>query len=279
MKLGKRFVIICSVVFLGMVICKDVGAEIIFQDDFDGYSDSPANHGWGVSSNISMVDDQGVNGSRCAMVTYNCSGTSPYWFGVNVSSFNRNALYVRFYFKVDDPSGGCKFLKLFGKRDQPEGYANTTLAINYYNSLLYEISYGDGSGTTNDTQTIIRYAGKHSDSNVNVLVAEGPFDPRDGKWHFYEFYMKYSDDGKRNGEYKVWIDGQLRVHAVNVKNRHDDNSNEFDSVQLANYCHSNWSHTWHLWYDNVVIADEYIGPFGPSGEPPGQPGEFREVPQ
>jgi hypothetical protein len=266
MKLGKCFLIICFVVFFGMVICKGVEAEIIFQDDFDGYSDSPANHGWGVSSNISMVNGQGVNESRCAMVTYVRSGTSPYWFGVNVGDLNRNALYIRFYFKVDDPSGGCKFLKLFGKQKQPEGYANTTVAIKYTSSLLYEISYGNGGGTTNDTQTVIRYAGEHSDSNVNVLVAEGPFDPRDGKWHSYEFYMKYNDDGKRNGEYKVWIDGQLRVHAVNIKNRHDDNSNEFGSVQLANYCHSNWEHTWNLWYDNVVIADEYIGPLGSSRE-------------
>jgi hypothetical protein len=72
--------------------------------------------------------------------------------------------------------------------------------------------------------------------------------------------MKYNDNGKRNGHYRVWIDGKLRLYANNVKNRNDLNSLFFGSVQLANYCHSNWEKTWHLWYDNVIIADQYIGP-------------------
>lgn len=263
----KRVTLIMVVFFLFLALVTSVSAHaaVLFQDNFDSYNDSPANHGWSTSkvsptSNISMVDGQGVGGSRAVMITYDRPGTGPYWFGVNVGKFNRNAIFVRFYFRVDDPSGGSKFLKLFGKKDEPVGCANTTLMINYFHSDLYEISYGNGSGTANDTQTVIRYAGAHSDSDVQVPVAEGPFDPRDGQWHCYEFYMKYNDDNLRNGEYKVWIDGKLYVHATNVKNRNIKNSNEFASVQLANYCNNNWAHTWHLWYDNVVIADEYIEP-------------------
>ena len=241
-------------------------ARIIFQDDFDSYSDSPGNHGWGTSSNISLQTSGGINNSHCVMVTYDRSGTSPYWFGVNVANENLSEIYVRFYFRVDDPSGGCKFLKLFGVRSG-DSYANTTYHLNYWGGILYDIQYGDGSGIVNDCAVAIRYNGAHNDQNVTILKSTDAFDPRDGKWHCFEAHMKYNDNGQRNGIYRVWIDGELRIHATNVRNRNDMNSRFFESVQLANYCNDNWSHVWHLWYDNVVIADEYIGPLNSSPSP------------
>jgi len=256
----KQIKITVSTVVIFLLMLGYAQARIIFQDDFDGYTDSPGNHGWGISSNISLQPSGGMNNSQCVMVTYDRPGTPPYWFGRNVSDENLQEIYVRFYFKVDDPSGGCKFLKLFGKENSPQGYANSTFAINYFSGQLSEVSYGDGSGVSNDTQHVIRYNGSHTDSNVSIVNSSDTFDPRDGKWHCFEANMKYNDNGKRNGHYRVWIDGKLRLYANNVKNRNDLNSLFFGSVQLANYCHSNWEKTWHLWYDNVIIADQYIGP-------------------
>lgn len=257
----KRWHMIILVTISAIFIGGTTEARVIFQDDFDSYSDSPENHGWGTSSNISLQTSGGVNNSHCAMVTYDRSGTSPYWFGVNVANENMSEIYVRFYFRVDDPSGGCKFLKLFGIRNG-DSYANSTFGLNYYSNTLNDVQYGGGDGLSNDSQRIIRFNGTRSDENVTIHKSTGEFDPRDGKWHCFEAHMKYNDNGQRNGIYRVWIDGEMRLHAANVKNRNDLNSRFFESVQLANYCHSNWSHLWHLWFDDVVIADEPIGPIG-----------------
>ncbi len=245
-------------------------AGIIFEDNFDGYSDSPLNHGWSVmGSQVAATTTGGFKGTRGIEITYNSPGYGNFVFNKNIADLKLNGMYVRFYFKVDNPSGGSKFMKFFGVRNG-DNYANTTFAINYFGSNLYEISYGDGQGISNDTASVIRYAGNVvSDDKVKVLVAKGPFDPRDGRWHCFETYMRYNNNDQRNGEYKVWIDGGLWVHATNVKNRNDLNSLFFDRVELGGYTHNNWSHTWHLWYDNVVFSDQYIGPVGsePSSAP------------
>jgi hypothetical protein len=231
-----------------------------FSDDFDDYADTPLNHGWTtMGSQVSVVNTDGHNGTRGILVTYNQKGYDQYVFNKNISSLSLSEIYVRFYFKVDDPSGGCKFIKFFGVRDG-DNYANTTFMINYTRGTLYEISYGDGSTISNDTQVVIRYSGEHTDANVSVSVSEGEFDPDDDEWHCFEVYMKYNDNDQRNGAYKVWIDGQLWVSATNVKNRHNDNSKIIDRVELAGYTHENLEHTWYLWYDNVVFSDEHIGP-------------------
>jgi hypothetical protein len=196
-------------------------ARIIVQDNFDGYSDIGGMSDWDPASNISLQETGGINNSKCALVTYDRSGTPPYWFGRSVANENLSQMYVRFYFKVDDPSGGCKFLKLFGKRNGLN-YANSTFAIHYNSSLLYEISYGNGDNIENDTQNTVRYDGTVNDPGVIIERATGAFDPRDGQWHCFEVFMKYNDNGLRNGEYRVWVDGELRLHATNVKNRHDE---------------------------------------------------------
>ena len=247
------------VTYLPLALCwlSSAQAEIIFEDDFDSYQDEIT--GWSTGSNIYLQKSGCVDNSACAKVAYTGAGTGPYWFGKDVSAENLSEIYVKFDFKVDNPSGGSKFLKLFGKKDSEGGYANTTFAINYNSGMLYEVSYGSGVGTVNDTQAIIRYNGTISDKDVSVIHKTGEFDPADNKWHSFEAHMKYNDNGKRNGIYRVWIDGELRLHATNIKNRHDNNSMFFNRVDLANYSNSNQEHDWNLWYDNVVIATHPIG--------------------
>ena len=254
--MSSRFLKIAFSFILIFFYITTANAEIVFQDDFDSYSTTIT--GWSIGDNISLQQNGGINNSKCAHISYTREGTSPYWFSRNISDQNLNEIYVRFYFKVDDPSGGCKFLKLFGKINSPSGYANTTFMINYFNSTLYEISYGAG-GIENDTADVIRYSGYTTDSRVSVLEASGPFDPRDGAWHCFEAHIKYNDNGQRNGIYQVWVDGELYVHATNVVNRNDLNSMFFASVDLANYSSSALTHSWNLWYDNVVISTTPIG--------------------
>lgn len=231
-------------------------AAVIFQDNFDGYADSPINHGWGaLGGNVSAQKGIGYRSSRGIKIAYTKSGTTPYWFGFSIARYTTLEIYVRFYFKIDaTPTGGCKFLKIFGKTFDPEGYANSTFGLNQWAFTLKALAYGDGSGLRNDTQDIIKFSGSTTDSLVVIKTRSGPFNPVDNKWHTYEGHVKFNSNGKRDGVYDVWIDGIQMVHATNVRNRNDLNSQSIGSVQLGNYCGRTFSTPWNLYIDNVIAS-------------------------
>ena len=239
-------------------------AGVFFQDDFESYTGSITN--WNTGNQVSLTTNNCHSGSKCVKITFTDPGTSPYLFQKNISSYNLGEIYVRFYFKLDDASvccdGGAKFFKLFGRRNSPQGYANSTFALGAWNSIISGVLYGNGGSVENDTQQYIRLDGSKTDSSVNLVTFTSLFDGRDEKWHSYEAYMKYNTNGKRDGEYKIWIDGELRMHATNVKNRNDLNARVFDEVRLADYHHNYGSKTWSLWYDDVVFSTSYIGLIG-----------------
>ena len=120
-------------------------------------------------------------------------------------------------------------------------------------------------------EAVIRCNGTKTDLAVNIIQKTADVDPRDNRWHSFEAHMKYSENGRRNGIYRVWIDGELRLHAINVKNRHDTNSMFLKSVDLANYSSDQQEHDWNLWYDNVVISTTPIGGAELSIAPPKSP--------
>lgn len=258
----KKLILISFFIFTFGI---EANAAVLFQDDFDGYTDSPSNHGWQIASAVSAPSNEGYNGSRGIKISYTTDGTPPYWFGWNgLRSFNRSALFVRFYFRTGPNQGGNKFVKLFGKTNGT-GYANTTFPLESGGSI-FAVRYGNGSSTANDTQTLNSLNGKSNDPAVIFQKYTSTFTP-DNKWHCFEIYMKYNTDNNRDGVYKVWIDGVLRLHTTNVKNRHNANTRAFDSLQFANYTATSTSTVRPLWYDNIVVADEYIGPIGSSSLP------------
>ncbi|WP_168121490.1 cohesin domain-containing protein [Paenibacillus sp. HB172176] len=232
--------------------------QVLFEDDFENYTDVPMNHGWRGISDIEVDQTGGVDGSHAAKVPI--TGQGNHYLARTISRDNVSQVYVKFDFRMDNPSGGSKFLKLFGKQIQPAstyGYANTTFGLDYWEDVLKTLSYGNGSSIGNDTATIIDYNGTHSDPDVVVETSSGPFDPKDGEWHTYEAFMKYNSNGNRDGEYMILIDGVPTLHATNVKNRNDLNSNEFRAVSFADYTSDQYNGTpWNLWYDNVVIMDD-----------------------
>lgn len=265
----KKLILFLSLLSIFVLLPTAYGAQMYFQDDFE-YSDSIGNHGWGSpDSNIEQMSSGGLNNSGCIRVRYDHKGTPGYWLGVNVSALNLSDIYVRFYFKRTSwVEGGCKFLKIFGKSNDPQGYANTSFQLNYSGGDLFEVSYGAGYAYANDTQSVIRYRGDHSDESVVVHTSKGTFDPPDDRWVCFEAHIKYNTNGNRDGEYQVWIDGTLWLNATNIVNRNDANSQYIRSVDLANYTHP-WSDTWYLWYDSIVISDSYIGPLDVNaGDPP-----------
>lgn len=168
-----------------------------------------------------------------------------------------------------------KFLKVFGKRDAPTGYANTTFGIDYTDNRMDAVSFGDGIATDNDTNTNVGYDGSHWDPLVVVNNFSSSFNPFDGQWHHYDYFVKHNTNGNRDGEFDVWIDGVLRLKATNIKNRNDLNSLYWDYIQLGAYTPAPQMKGYAIDYDDVVISSDLypyttspsdvIAPAAPSG--------------
>jgi len=84
-----------------------------------------------------------------------------------------------------------------------------------------------------------------------------------GRWICCEFMVKHNTPGQRDGEQAFWIDGDLRGHWKGINWRRSATlwANAFT---LESYVTDRWTknETNIVYFDNVVIAREYIGPAG-----------------
>lgn len=84
-----------------------------------------------------------------------------------------------------------------------------------------------------------------------------------GEWICAEFMLKHNTPGKDDGEQAFWIDGDLRGHWKGINWRKSPTlwANAFT---LESYVTDRWTKNRVniVYFDNVVIAKEYIGPAG-----------------
>ncbi len=75
--------------------------------------------------------------------------------------------------------------------------------------------------------------------------------------------MKHNTPGQPDGEQAFWIDGQLLGHWRGINWRKTE-SLQANALTLESYVTDSWTKnpTNTVYFDNVVIAREYIGPVG-----------------
>ena len=84
------------------------------------------------------------------------------------------------------------------------------------------------------------------------------FLPQRNKWYCYELMVRTNTPGQRNGEVKYWINGKL-VGDFPDLNMRSINTLKIDKASIGLHAgHSKRVNK--KWYDNVVIAKQYIGP-------------------
>ena len=84
------------------------------------------------------------------------------------------------------------------------------------------------------------------------------FLPERNRWYCYELMVHANTPGQNNGEVKYWIDGKLISDFPNLNIRSID-ALKIDEAHIGLQAkHSERVNK--KWYDNVVIATEYIGP-------------------
>ncbi len=91
-------------------------------------------------------------------------------------------------------------------------------------------------------------------------VPEGPVIPRD-RWICAEFMLKHNTPGQDDGEQAFWIDGELLGHWRGINWRKTEGLRA-NALTVESYVTDRWTKhpTNVVWFDNVVIAQSYIGP-------------------
>ena len=245
------------------IVTSQASATVYLSDNFDGYADSPENHGWSLPDTFSVVSSDSPDGGRAIMATVLDSGTK-YWSSIDPNPsgvFNDGYIgfWVKFVNQSQATAGGSKFLKLFSA-DYPTTYSNVTFGQIYSSGRFAQISHGNGGSTTSDTQEVFQYDGTKSAGAVGTITDySAPFYLTDGNWHWWECRVKLNTDGNTDGAFAVWVDGIQKINVINVKNRHDDNTRDWNSMSLVNYIHSSPPSTYYVYFDKITTSDTYIG--------------------
>lgn len=245
------------------IVTSQAIATVYLSDNFDGYADSPENHGWSLPDTFSVVSSDSPDGGRAIMATVLDSGTR-YWSSIDPNPsgvFNDGYIgfWVKFVNQSQATAGGNKFLKLFSA-DYPTTYSNVTFGQIYSSGIFAQISHGNGESTINDTQQVFQYDGTKSAGTVGTITDySAPFYLTDGNWHWWECRVKLNTDGNTDGAFAVWVDGIQKINVINVKNRHDDNTRDWNSMSLVNYIHSSPASTYYVYFDKITTSDTYIG--------------------
>ncbi|MBI4601812.1 MAG: hypothetical protein HY721_07610 [Planctomycetes bacterium] len=267
-------------------------AAVIFADDFEG---EDLKRKWNDARDeggevLSLVDESGAApflGRKTLKVTAtlgkNTGGGLTKWFEP------ADAVFIRFYVKFDP---GCDYVHHFctlrankglrggdrwsgfgGAGVKPQGDERFSTALepwgnwgrweppgrwNFY-SYWHEMAPSPDS----------KYWGN------SFRPKEGGAIPR-GRWICAELYLKHNEPGKADGEQAFWIDGELRGHWKGIDWRKTPGLRA-NAFTLESYVTDRWtkSPVNVVFFDNVVIAREYIGPCGDGKGPPAGAGGKR----
>lgn len=252
--------------------------SVLFADDFEKDTlerwDESRNPGSRVLSFVSPEDTAAPLGKRALKVTAtlgeNTGGGFTKWFE------SSEAVFVRFYVKFD---AGCDYVHHFctlrankslngkdrwsgfgGAGLKPEGDERFSTALepwgnwgrfpapgrwNFY-SYWHEMKASPDGKYWGNSFT--------PDEQLNI--------PK-GQWICAELMLKHNAPGATDGEQAFWIDGQLKGHWKGISWRKADGLMA-NALTLESYVTDRWTKngTNIVYFDNVVIAREYIGPSG-----------------
>ena len=94
-------------------------------------------------------------------------------------------------------------------------------------------------------------------------VPEAPVIPKD-RWICVEFFLRHNTPGQPDGEHAFWIDGALQGHWKGINWRKTPGLRA-NALTLESYFTDRWTKNAvnTVYFDNVVIARDYIGPSKP----------------
>jgi hypothetical protein len=211
------------------------------------------NQSWGILSKGSywtMQPTGGVDNTPAMRLEYSVAGTANKAMVLNTAGLKSNEFTIEMDVKMQGtPSGGSKFIKLFGSTEASKN--NMTIGLDYSGNVQKEISY------YMDTLCGARLDGSNGGSCTPThVVKSSAVDMRGGSWGRYKVWVKRASPGVKDGETKVWWNGALRSHITNMDSNPAGSATAyFDKIEFGGYNHSNFSgSTWYLWIDNLSVS-------------------------
>lgn len=270
-------------------------STIIFSEDFEISNKQELLKKWVEASNLAGMNlstekPPSSTGSKSLMITYNPERNNG---GHLYKTFDKdyNQLFVRFYCKFSgNHSPVNQFVKLGGYNPL------TQFSQKDFNQL----PNGDDRFSAGP---IVRSDFGFWDLNVNwmnmkinpdTIVLPNHFNPNPpssantNKWYCVEFMIKLNEPvSSSNGELALWIDGRKIIHlGQGFPNGYWENENFFPSTDNSSFEGFQWrkddnlkiNYLWILyyltngtsgkrdtvWFDDIVVATNYIGPIGGS---------------
>jgi hypothetical protein len=77
-------------------------------------------------------------------------------------------------------------------------------------------------------------------------------------WHYYEYYMKHNTDDNFDGQFSVWVDGELKIDVIDMRNRNNANSLDWDVASLIDHVEIAAPSEYYIYIDDVTTSAEYI---------------------
>ncbi len=196
------------------------------------------------------------------------NGAQYIWAAYDVADLNTEDIYIEFWAKMPGVKEGCKFLKIFGQRLTSTNYADTTFATDYTGAnygALRQISFGDGTNISNDSQRVISLSGTGSNigRSYGIASVQTPqmsfFSPTDwgSGWHHFRIHVKFNSGTTTqnevpDGEYYLEIDGKVYVNAMGLYNRNPANG-PINRVAFFGWAQTE-SQPFQVWYDDIRIS-------------------------
>ena len=250
---------------------------VIFADDFEG---GELGARWDEKSGdkekvLSLAQPSGnVCGQRClkvqARLGENHGGGLTNWFDP------AERIFVRFYVRFDPECdyvhhfvtlrankglhGGDKWSGFGGAGERPVGDERFSTALEPWGNWGRWPAPGKWNFYSYWHQMKVSPDAKYWG---NSFLPDGQEVIPKGRWICAEFMLKQNTPDQADGEQAFWIDGRLHGHWRGINWRKTESLNA-NALTLESYVTDRWTKnlTNTVYFDNVVIAREYVGPAG-----------------
>jgi len=239
-------------------------------------------------------------GSQAIEITHTDNNSIGAWRDFGSNGFD--TLHVRYYMKYDPLFPGCHHTGMSLLAAAPGLDQGSTTGVrpngsNHFQVLLDDIApFFDWTPPGNSAPGFTALYTYHMDQagdygdfffpSGEVLpggrdLFGSDFVPRSDfilerdRWYAFELMLRANTPGQQNGRIAFWIDGELAGDFPNLRLR-DVASLKPNFVVLTTYSSQNHSNKT-LWYDDVVVATEYIGPMVSESSPPADAGANDDV--
>jgi hypothetical protein len=217
---------------------------------------STAEHGYGINKLLSPAHD----------ILYHRAYMK--WdAGYNVNSSNHNGICMKGGKNpmTGQAPTGYDFFVLLVQNNDIKGEGPPGWLHNYAYTPIQDQQWGDHWYPNGDG-----FPWKTTPANFPNFKPLPNFLPLRDHWYCYEMMTRLNTAGSNNGEVKVWVDGKVVADWTDLVIR-KVNTLKIDETYIGLHAIKS-ERLNNKWYDNVVIATQYIGPMAsPSPSPSATP--------